>query len=214
MGNIVKCLILRHGKTEANIQKRYVGSKTDVPLCEEGKAEAFAFRETLHEILSKSGYEGNDKENLYLATSPMIRAKETASILFPEAEIHVTEGLREISFGEFEGKNYNELKSRKEYKDWIESGGTIAFPGGESRDDFGQRTLGAFYEILKQSGDGKTVAIVAHGGSLMGIMCTLTGENYYDFMVGNLEGFLLCFKFENGSITDLSYNRINSGSHS
>ena len=40
------------------------------------------------------------------------------AILFPETEIHVVEGLREINFGEFEGKTYEELKNRKEYKEW------------------------------------------------------------------------------------------------
>ena len=45
----------------------------------------------------------------------------------------------EIDFGEFEGKNYEELKGNDAYQKWIDSGGALPFPNGESRDDYVKR---------------------------------------------------------------------------
>ena len=39
----------------------------------------------------------------------MTRARQTARILFPEAEQIVVPGLREMDFGTFEGRNYVEM---------------------------------------------------------------------------------------------------------
>jgi broad specificity phosphatase PhoE len=71
-----------------------------------------------------------------VVSSPMKRCVQTAEIYFPGQEPVIQEKLRESDFGLFENKNYEELKDEPEYQKWLDSGGTIPFPGGESHEAF------------------------------------------------------------------------------
>ena len=197
---VKKVLILRHGKTEANFEKRYIGSKTDISLSPEGIKAVEAKAAFIREMAGK---------DIFLVSSPMKRAVQTADILFPDEELHTVNGLKEIDFGDFEGKNYEELKDNTDYQRWIDSNGTMPFPNGEYRTRFIERSVAEFYKILSLSGE-KTPVIICHGGNVMGIMSTLTGKDYYDFMIGNTEGYMLSLTLENERIVDISYNCINS----
>ena len=106
---------------------------TDEPLCEEGKS---FLREMKYPAL----------QAVYI--SPMRRCAETAEILFPDRPVHVIEELAECDFGDFENKNYEELTGNPEYQAWIESGGTLPFPGGESREAFCRRNLHGFRKAM------------------------------------------------------------------
>ena len=211
MSNTKSVLLLRHGRTRANIEKRYIGSRTDLSLSAEGIAE---IKEKAEQIRSLAGFDQTGINDIYIASSPMKRAVETAMVLFPEIDIYRDLNLAEIDFGDFEGKNYEELKDEPAYQKWIDSEGTSCFPNGEKREDFIRRSNAGFTEVLKNSGDCENVGIICHGGNIMAVMSTLTGREYYDFMTKNLEGYLLRFNLENERITDLSYNRINAGHHS
>ncbi len=194
-----KVLILRHGKTEANFEKRYIGSRTDISLSAEG----------INGVEAASSYIRQEAgDNIFLVSSPMKRAVQTAEILFPSEEVLLLEGLKEIDFGDFEGRNYEELKDNPDYQRWIDSNGTMPFPNGEDRAVFIDRSVAEFYEVLSLSGE-RTPVIVCHGGNIMGIMSTLTGKDYFDFMIGNMEGYMLSLTLENERIVDISYNCIN-----
>ena len=197
---VKKILILRHGKTEANFEKRYIGSKTDISLSPEGINDIKAKAALIREMAGK---------DIFLVSSPMKRAVQTAEILFPDEELLTVNGLKEIDFGDFEGKNYEELKDNPDYQNWIDSNGTMPFPNGEDRTLFIERSVAEFYKILSLSGE-KTPVIICHGGNVMGIMSTLTEKDYYDFMIGNTEGYMLSLTLENERIVDISYNCINS----
>ena len=197
---VKKILILRHGKTEANFEKRYIGSKTDISLSPEGINDIKAKAALIREMAGK---------DIFLISSPMKRTVQTAEILFPDEELLTVNGLKEIDFGDFEGKNYEELKDNPDYQNWIDSNGTMPFPNGEDRTRFIERSVAEFYKILSLSGE-KTPVIICHGGNVMGIMSTLTGKDYYDFMIGNTEGYMLSLTLENERIVDISYNCINS----
>lgn len=195
-----KVLILRHGKTEANFEKRYIGSRTDIPLSAEGMSAVEAASSQIRQIA---------EEDIFLVSSPMKRAVQTAELLFPGEEILIKDDLKEIDFGDFEGKNYEELKDNPDYQKWIDSNGTMPFPNGEDRAGFIDRSVAAFQQVLAEAGD-RTPVIICHGGNVMGIMSTLAGKDYYDFMIGNMEGFMLSLTLENERIVDTSYNCINS----
>lgn len=66
----------------------------------------------------------------------MKRCIQSADILFPDVERIEIPQWREIDFGLFEYKNYAQLNGNPEYQAWIDSGGRIPYPGGESRDEF------------------------------------------------------------------------------
>ena len=169
---------MRHGKTAANLKKLYNGS-TDDPLCTEGIEHAQAT--------------GLDLTVKKLYASPMKRALQTAEIKFPNAHITVSDALREMDFGDFEGRSYEELKHDEAYKKWIDSGVTLPCPNGENMTDFGLRVCRAFDEIvracIKQSD--RELVIVAHGGSLMAIFGRYGRPErpYYEWHVENCCGY-------------------------
>ena len=127
--------------------------------------------------------------------SPMIRCRETAELLFPQKRLRIIDQLSECDFGTFENKNYRELSGNQEYQDWIDSGGTLPFPGGESRESFRRRTLEGFSRVVTACIREKVnaVAVVVHGGSIMNIMEAYghPERDFYSWHVKNAHGYLV-----------------------
>lgn len=210
----MKIILIRHGKTAGNLEGRYVG-RTDEPLCEAGR-EALAGRK-----LPRA-------EKLFV--SPLLRCRETAEILWPGRDQIVVPGLRECDFGDFEMKNYAELNGNADYQAWIDSNGTLPFPGGESQATFQARCCAAFEqiaeELLKEKADSdaesvvsaettlsaenaasaeKSVpvaAFVVHGGTIMAVLSQfgVPKKGYFDWQVKNGEGFVADLVRDNGKI--------------
>ena len=147
-------ILIRHGMTQGNLERRYVGCRTNEPLCAEGIAR-----------LKQGVY----PEVRKVYASPMKRCTETATILYPTIKAEIIPDFRECDFGEFEYKNYEELNGRADYQAWIDSGGELPFPGGESRASFAARSLAAFRSLLPGA-DGEDCALIVHGGTVMAIM--------------------------------------------
>ena len=112
------------------------------------------------------------------------RAHRGAGIIYPEMEMHVIRDFRECDFGIFEGRNYKELSENPEYQNWIDSGGTMPFPGGESMDEMTARVMKGFYEAMDIA-DGRDAAFVVHGGTIMAIMSRIDGGDFYDYQIDN-----------------------------
>ena len=94
-------LLIRHGKTAGNLERRYVGT-TDESLCPKGIRE-----------LKKRVYPSVD----CVIASPMKRCVETARILFGiDVLVRICGGLREMDFGVFEYHNYEELNGDPMYQ--------------------------------------------------------------------------------------------------
>lgn len=190
---MAELILIRHGKTAGNLLGRYIGSRTDEPLCDEG-------REGL------AGKQLPEVERLYV--SPMKRCVETAEILWPgfdRKKMQKVTDLRECDFGDFENKNYKELSGNGDYQAWIDSNGTLPFPNGEAMDAFKSRCLEAFARIVEEvSGaeqewiaSGKTgifrAGIVVHGGTIMAILeqYGYPKAAYFDYQVKNGCGYRL-----------------------
>ncbi len=173
--------LIRHGKTRGNTEHRYVGT-VDEPLCDAGKNE-------LKELKTSALYP--DVKKVFV--SPMIRCRETARILFPEAAQVVIPGMQECDFGEFEYKNYEEMNGYPVYQEWIDSGGTSGFPGGESMDDFSDRIGDAFERMLKQLSPDEDLpaVLICHGGSIMAILDRYSEphRDYFEWQAPNGLGF-------------------------
>ena len=203
--NRLTCLFIRHGKTQGNIEKRYIGQKTDEPLCEEGIRDLRAESKAL--ICGALSTERLRRAYV----SPMRRCIQTAQIILPDYEYIYVDDFREIDFGSFENKNYIELADNSDYQEWIASGGSIPFPNGEARADFVDRNIRAFREIMQSesvnSGD-RTVPFVLHGGSIMAIMSELTGEDYYSFQLQCGEILKIELKLNGAKIDVISYDRV------
>ncbi len=175
----MRVYLIRHGSTPGNLEGRYVGStdETMTPEAEESlKARRAAYPHP--EIVF---------------TSPLKRCVQTADLLFPDRESVTLPGLRECNFGEFEYKNFQELDGDARYQAWIDSGGSLFFPGGESREEFARRCCSAFREGCKWALEKgcASAAFVVHGGTVMAVLDRFSHphRDYFDWQVKNGEGF-------------------------
>jgi len=171
----MKFILIRHGKTQGNLERRYIGCRTDEDLCVEGIAQ-----------MQAQHYPDADM----VFASPMKRCIQTAGIIYSGKPIRIVDNFRECDFGEFEGRNYDELKDNPAYQAWLASGGELSFPGGESRKGFSERCVKAFQSTAAALSGG-SYAFIIHGGTIMAIMEHFTNGKYYDFQVQNGKGFIL-----------------------
>ena len=189
---------IRHGATAGNLEKRYIGKKTDESLSEIGAAKIL-------ENTAKGKYPGAD----FVFSSPMKRCLETCNLIYgseknPKEKPTIIEDFCETDFGDFEGKNFSELKDNPEYKKWIESGGEMPFPNGEGRAEAAARALKGFSKMLEILGENLEKAVhvsaVVHGGTVMAGLSKLTGKNYYDFQLENGGAISFRLKFSGGKM--------------
>lgn len=178
----IALVMIRHGATQANKEQRYLG-RTDEPLLEEEK-----------HILSEYKRRAFYPDVNVLFVSPMARCVQTAKILYPNLQPILIPEWREMDFGAFENKNYEELKDDMRYQQWIEEGGTGAFPDGEDRDGFILRCKGGFgrmaaglSKMLKTRN--QRVGLIVHGGTIMALLSTYGGGDYFDYQVQNGMGY-------------------------
>ena len=175
---MVRFYMIRHGMTYGNTLRRYIG-RTDEPLCEEGRR---VLAGVVPPVVSR------------VYASPMKRCIETAGMLFPGVEPVVVDDFRECDFGDFENKNYKELDGNQDYQAFVDSGATLPFPHGESREAFQERCVRAFREVAgREAGKGGAdIALVVHGGTIMSILGELADpkEDYFYWQAANGEGFV------------------------
>ncbi len=174
----MEVIIIRHGKTYGNSIGRYNGTIDDL-LCDEGikEAENAGCMEDVSEVF----------------VTPLTRTHQTAAICFKNAKQTVVENLREMCFGDFEGRTVKEMENDEAFKAWNESRWTLPCPNGESIESFSERVSKAFIEVVNESlkAEKDRIVIVAHGGTIMGIMSTLAEpqQGYFDYFCKNCTGY-------------------------
>jgi broad specificity phosphatase PhoE len=98
-------------------------------------------------------------------SSPRVRAVESAELLRGVCRPALDDRLREISFGEFEGLTYEEIKRRFPdiYEHWMRRPTEVSFPEGESFTAMTLRVREALAAIRRNHA-GHVVAVVSHAG--------------------------------------------------
>lgn len=164
--------LVRHGQTQSNLERRYIGV-SDEPLCQQGREALVGVR--LPAV-----------ERVY--SSSLRRCRETAALLYPGMEPELVPDLRETDMGAFEGHTYGELKDDPAYQAWLDSTGTAAPPGGESKEAVRRRTVAAFLSIVERPAD--RIALVVHGGTIMTLLEALEpSRQFYCWQVPNGGGY-------------------------
>ena len=180
--------LIRHGMTAANERRLYCGS-TDLPLSDNGAREL----ERLKPLYPAPA-------GCRFVTSGLLRAEQTLRILFGDVAHERVPELREMDFGSFEMRGYEDLKDRADYRMWISGDNeSNTPPGGESGRQMRERALAAFARC--RDGPCDTV-IVTHGGVIAAIMAAeypREGKNRYEWQPEPGRGYLL----RNGSYETL-----------
>ena len=182
---MVKLILVRHALTVDN-QKSRLSGHIDSSISEEGKEQTDKITNYLKDF---------DIDKIYTTTSS--RTKDTVKKLseLKSIEIIEKESLKEISFGDFEGLTFDEIKDKypKEFQDMIEKGYEYKYPNGESLIDSYNRVCIELDNIISNNDD-RTILICSHGGTI---------RNIITYLISNSYKYHWNFKIDNGSVTIL-----------
>ena len=186
----IELVIIRHGQTPGNAERRYVGCASDQPLSEAGREQA----------LQAQSFPQVSK----VYVSKLRRTHETAALMFPHAEQVVVEGIHEMDFGVFTGRSADEMEEDEQYREWVEGWCEGVCPGGESKAQFNERICAAMKAFLLDAASRGEHALymVAHGGTLMAFLGAYGGVEgkYYEWNVGNCRGYRLGIQIEGDDV--------------
>ena len=182
---MVKLILVRHALTVDN-QKSRLSGHIDSSISEEGKEQIDKITNYLKDF---------DIDKIYTTTSS--RTKDTVKKLseLKSIEIIEKESLKEISFGDFEGLTFDEIKDKypKEFQDMIEKGYEYKYPNGEGLIDSYNRVCIELDNIISNN-DNRTILICSHGGTI---------RNIITYLISNSYKYHWNFKIDNGSVTIL-----------
>lgn len=149
-------LLLRHGETRWNVERRFQGRK-DSPLTERGRRQAAAMAGLVRDLVTRDPHPG-----WRLVSSPLGRAHDTARTVADAVglPVELDDRLAEINCGEWEGRTWTEVSAGREAssRHWI-----FDAPGGETHEDV-QARIQNFLADLPPEPE-RRVIVVSHGAS-------------------------------------------------
>jgi broad specificity phosphatase PhoE len=159
-----RLLLARHAETVWHSDNRYAGARSNPGLTPKGLVQV----DELAKGVQAAGVR-------VVVSSPLERALRTAT---PAAaalggSVQVVSGLREVDFGELEGRTIAEVDPvllQRFRADPVAN----AFPGAEPPAEAAARAVAALRELDAQH-DGSTVLVVAHSTLLRLALCALLG---------------------------------------
>lgn len=157
-----RLVILRHGRTEWNAQRRYQG-QADPPLDQVGRAQALQAAALVAEMAPD-----------LLLSSDLQRARATAEKVasLTGLDLHIDKRLRERHLGHWEGLTRDEVEARfpDEFADWA-AGRDVTRRGGESRQQVADRAV----DLVDGLPEVELVVLVSHGATAMCLTAALLG---------------------------------------
>jgi broad specificity phosphatase PhoE len=158
--------LFRHGETEVSRTGAHSGV-LDVDLTPEGRQMAEDFAHAYRSLPWAAVF-----------SSPLRRTRDSAQPLCEATgmKMQLRDGLREISYGEWEGKTSEEVDRlfHDEYVRWLADPGWNAPTGGERGVDVTRRSSRVLEEIEAGYPSGN-VLVVSHKATIRIILCSLLG---------------------------------------
>ena len=157
----MKLILVRHGETYWNDERRIQGGDSDIELNDTGleqvrKLAAFLENEPITAIFS----------------SPLQRATATAEVIASHHQlpVEIDQGLRELRVGELEGMSVSNLSTTfsQFLMQWWQDGGAVKLPNGESLVELQQRAWKVIERLLErhktspEHNKDATVVVVSH----------------------------------------------------
>jgi alpha-ribazole phosphatase len=176
----------RHGITDENECSAYMGW-TDSPLNEKGRK--------MVQRLSKHVARPD-----LIFSSSSVRCLETARLLFPGQTIQRLAALREMHFGDWEGRTHEDLQHVASYQTWLDDPFSKAPAGGESFEQFAERVLAGWDFIKKQAMASRAnhIAVITHGGVIRFLLSAFAPERkaFFEWQVPFAGGYELVWEQE------------------
>jgi broad specificity phosphatase PhoE len=144
---VLTLVLTRHGLTTRSKPEQHLGQTIDVPLSDEGRAQASRLRDRLACVAFEE-----------IFSSPLARAQETAAIVAGERPVRVDRRLLEMDYGAWEGLTYAQIEERDEARRrmWERDPAVLRCPRGESGNDVAARAGSFLVELLEAH-------VAAHG---------------------------------------------------
>lgn len=144
--------LLRHGEPQGG--RRFRGSVDD-PLSDLG------WQQMESRLAPYSGWQ-------HIVSSPLLRCLQFSRYLAEQRNIslQIERNLREVSFGEWEGKTAEEIEATdpQTIKSFWENPVLNTPPKGEKIVDFSNRILNAWHSLIEEH-KGQHLLLIGHGGS-------------------------------------------------
>ncbi len=192
--------LVRHGQTESNKERRYIGW-SESPLTEEGIRQA-----------EKAGFFLGRHNIGGLYSSNLKRAVHTARVVGSMTGLKpvVTPLLREINFGQWEGLTYDQIESRwgGEIRLWFDDPFNRSTPDGETLARVCARMKSFLDRVTAQVPPGSRIAAVSHGGSIRALLYHVLNVNaasFWDIKIDNASISLI--RREGDGFKVVYYNR-------
>jgi broad specificity phosphatase PhoE len=161
-GGEIPLLLVRHGRTSGNIERRFVG-RLDLPLDAHGCKEADLWGQRMrHETIGA------------LYSSTLCRAQQTAERLGPPKQLS---SLQELDQGVLEGRRFEDLDPAllKFMADWKKDPTDLVVPGGESLGACRDRAIQGLTSILRNHEPGPPIVVVTHQMVMASVVLTAVG---------------------------------------
>jgi broad specificity phosphatase PhoE len=145
-------ILVRHGQTDENVSGRISG-QGPAPLNARGLEQA----RLAADVLASLGV-------TQLFSSPVMRARQTAELLHQRLQVPIMEmsELREVEYGEWEGKHFNDMRSHPIGQQVLHDPSAVAFANGERLTEVQQRGVQAI-ETIRQTYPQGIIVMVSHG---------------------------------------------------
>lgn len=192
---------IRHGQTDLNLRGIVQGRGVNSPLNETGFRQAEVFYEAFKNVPFDKVY-----------TSTLLRTKQTVQRFIDDGiPTEELEGLDEISWGIYEGKEQDETiltGFEKVVSAWREGSLDLSIEEGESPNVLVKRQKEAIAHMLTRE-DEHTVLVCMHGRALRIMLCHLTNLDVClmdDFPHTNTALYVL--DYDGGSFTIVDHYNI------
>lgn len=177
----MELILIRH--TKVNINKGICYGFTDVDVADSFLEEADKVKQTLQTTCPDMVW-----------TSPLKRCIKLSQHLFKSENIQQDNRLKELNFGNWEMQAWDTISNSKHGIKWMDDFVHIKCPEGESFHDQYERVVNFLnQEVLNAKH--KTIAIIAHGGTIRSILCYFKNTNLNN---------AFDFKIDYGSITRIT----------
>ncbi len=159
---MTELILVRHGKTQANMDGLYCG-RLDLPLAEQGLGEVRAT------ALALSAF---SPHRVYCSNA--LRARQTADIIAPGADIVVLPSLCELDFGMFEGLGADDIQSRMPdaWRSYMDDYMGYTFPGGDNVRRYLTKASESINGIIREAQNSR-VLVVSHKGFILSVLSWL-----------------------------------------
>ena len=159
-------VLLRHGRSTANVAGVLAGRSPGVSLDDVGRAQAEAVAARLTGITLDA-----------LVSSPMDRCQQTVAPLAAATgmTVRIEPALAEVDYGDWTGRALKDLGGEDLWRTVQAHPSAAVFPGGEGLAAVGVRAVAAVRGLVREFGPEAVILVCSHGDVIKSILADALG---------------------------------------